>query len=49
MNKKEWIEQKKILTKHLETAEKNAKTARDQIEELELTIAAYDRKIGNFK
>ena len=49
MNKKEWISQRKILIKHLETAEKNAKTAEDQIEELMLTIAAYDKHIATFK
>ena len=49
MNKKEWQEQKKELLKHLDTAEKNKKTALDQIEELELTISAYDKKIGTFK
>ena len=49
MNKKEWVEQKKALIKHLETAQKNLKTATDQIDELELTIAAYDVKIANFK
>ena len=49
MNKKEWIEQRKLLIKHLETAEKNMKTATDQKEELTLTIAAYDEKIKTFK
>lgn len=49
MNKKEWQEQKKILQTHLETAEKNLKTASDQIEELELTIEGYDTKIKTFK
>ncbi|MFC1736930.1 hypothetical protein ACFL1X_12505 [Candidatus Hydrogenedentota bacterium] len=49
MNKKEWKEQKAALLKHLATAQKNLKTATDQIEELELTIAAYDRKIQTFK
>lgn len=49
MNKKEWLEQKKILVKHLETAKKNMKTATDQIDELELTISAYDVKIKTFK
>ena len=49
MNKKEWKEQREALIKHLETAQKNAKTASDQIEELELTIAGYDAKIKTFK
>ena len=49
MNKKEWLAQKSILVKHLETAQKNLKTATDQIAELELTIAAYDVKIKTFK
>lgn len=49
MNKKEWTEQKKELLKHLATAEKNFKTAQAQIEELELTISAYDKKIATFK
>jgi len=49
MNKKEWIEQRKILHKHLETAQKNLKTAQGQIDELELTIAAYSEKIKTFK
>ena len=49
MNKKEWIEQRKALLKHLDTAQKNFKTACAQIEELELTIAAYDGKIQTFK
>ena len=49
MNKKEWIEQRKPLYKHLENAHKNLKTATDQIAELDLTIAAYDVKIKTFK
>jgi len=49
MNKAEWKDQKKILVKHLETAEKNRKTANDQIDELTLTISAYDEKIKTFK
>ena len=49
MNKKEWTTQKGILVKHLETAQKNLKTATDQIAELELTIGAYDQKIKTFK
>lgn len=49
MNKKQWKEQREILLKHLDTAEKNLKTATDQIEELTLTIAAYDKKIATFK
>ena len=49
MNKKEWIAQRKILVKHFVTAEKNRKTAEAQIEELELTISAYDEKIATFK
>ncbi len=49
MNKKEWLEQRKALVKHLETAEKNMKTAAAQKEELDLTIAAYDVKIKTFK
>ena len=49
MLKKEWKEQKAILIKHLESAQKNKKTAEAQIEELELTIAAYDKKIATFK
>ena len=49
MNKKEWISQQKILKEHLKTAEKNAKTAGDQIDELELTILAYDDQIATFK
>jgi len=49
MNKKEWIAQQKILEKHLKTAEKNLKTATDQIDELQLTILAYDGKIDTFK
>ena len=49
MNKKKWTEQRKALVKHLETAEKNMQTATDQIDELELTIDAYDVKIANFK
>ena len=49
MNKKEWLEQRKILVKHLETAEKNMRTASAQKEELDLTIAAYGAKIKTFK
>ena len=49
MNKKEWIEQRKVLHKHLDSAKKNLKTATDQIDELELTITAYDLKIKTFK
>ena len=49
MNKKEWIEQRKILVKHRETAVKNQKTATNQIDELNLTIHAYDHKIKTFK
>ena len=49
MNKKEWITQRKILVGHLENAEKNLKTAEDQIEELALTIGAYDDQIETFK
>ncbi len=49
MKKSEWIEQRKVLHKHLSTAEKNLKTASDQIEELELTISGYDEKIKTFK
>ena len=49
MNKKEWVEQRKVLYKHLETAEKNMKTATAQKEELDLTIDAYDVKIATFK
>ena len=49
MNKKEWIQQKKVLLTHLETAHKNLKTAQGQIDELELTISAYDTKIKTFK
>ena len=49
MNKKEWTDERKKLLKHLETAEKNIKTATHQKEELDLTIAAYDEKIGTFK
>ena len=49
MNKKEWIQQRKELQKHLETAQKNHKTATDQIAELELTMAAYSEKSKTFK
>ena len=49
MNRDEWIEQKEALVKHLVTAKRNAKTAKSQIEELDLTIAAYDKKIETFK
>ena len=49
MNRKEWTTQRKILQGHLETAYKNKKTAIDQIDELELTIKAYDAKIKTFK
>ena len=49
MNKKEWIEQRKKLFEHLETAEKNMRTATDQKEELDLTIDAYNIKIKTFK
>lgn len=49
MNKPEWIIQRKVLLGHLKTAKKNKKTASDQIEELELTIAGYDVKIETFK
>lgn len=49
MNKKEWLTQKAALVKHLVAAQKNLKTATDQIAELELTISAYDKKIETFK
>ena len=49
MNKKEWTEQRKALLKHLAGAQKNLKTATDQIAELELTISAYNEKIETFK
>ena len=49
MNKKKWLEQKKVLIGHLETAKKNLTTATYQIAELELTISAYDVKIKTFK
>ncbi len=49
MNKKEWMEQRKALQKHLDTAHKNRKTADDQIAELDLTIAAYTVQIKTFK
>ena len=49
MNKKEWLVERKKLVKHLEIAEKNLKTAENQIEELALTIGAYDNQIETFK
>ena len=49
MNKKEWLKEKDKLLEHLKTAQKNRKTATDQMEELDLTIAAYDKKIETFK
>ena len=49
MNKKEWISEKAKLLEHLKIAQKNKKTAEDQIEELEITLEAYDKKIRTFK
>ena len=48
MDKIDWANQKKILINHLENAEKNKKTALAQIEELSLTISAYDEKLKSF-
>ena len=49
MNKGQWKEQRKELMKHLYTAQRNRRTAEAQIEELELTIEAYNEKIQTFK
>lgn len=49
MNKKDWQDGLKKLKGFLITAEQNIKTASDQKEELDFTIAAYKKKIGTFK